>query len=415
MSNWMKNSVVIVGAGQAGFQTAVSLRDSGFEGRITLVGNEASLPYQRPPLSKSYLLSNEEQENLLLRSKTFFAARRIGLILADEAIKLERYERCLILRSGARLSYDHLVLATGARNRQLPLGLALDDVQYLRTTSDANKIREQLSECNEIVIIGAGFIGLELATVLTKLKKRVVVLDVMPRVMSRAVSSVTAEFFSRTHADKGVIIRTGVEVSGILKRSGKVTGVKTSKGIIFPADMVLAGIGVIPNIELAAAAGLPIHDGIVVNAELQTADPHISAIGDCAEFPSIFVETPIRLESIQNAVDQARFVASRLLQSRTVYASVPWFWSDQADAKLQIVGITSGYDRTVIRGKMSDGKFSVFCFKRDKLVGIESVNSPVDHMFGRKLLGKHSNLTPKQVMDPEFDLKSLVNNIEIDK
>jgi 3-phenylpropionate/trans-cinnamate dioxygenase ferredoxin reductase component len=402
----MNKDVVILGAGQAGFQAAASLRDNGFEGRIRLVGNETDLPYERPPLSKTYLTGEKSRDSLQLRPEKFYSARNIELLLDEHALELDRPGRQVVLRSQQRLSYDHLILATGASNRRLPVGSDLDGVLYVRTLSEADTLRERLVGAHDIVIIGAGFIGLELAAVLRKSGKTIHVLDLMPRVISRAISVATSSFFANAHEVWGSAIITDVTVSEIVGRDGKVTAVRTGDGRIFAADLVLVGIGVVPNAELAAAAGLPVRDGIVVNSRLSTADPDISAIGDCAEFPSLFSRNPIRLESIQNAVDQARCVASRLVGKVADYTSVPWFWSDQADIKLQMVGITAGCDHTVLRGDPSDRKFSVFCFGDGKLLGIESVNKPADHMFGRRLLAIGGGLTPEQAADTSFDLKA---------
>jgi 3-phenylpropionate/trans-cinnamate dioxygenase ferredoxin reductase component len=401
----MRKDVVILGAGQAGFQAAASLRDNGFDGCITLVGDEPHLPYERPPLSKSYLTGGKERKRLQLRPEEFYAAHDIELLLGEHATEIDRFGRKVALRSGRRLSYDHLVLATGAGNRRLPADADLDGILYLRTLSEADMLVERLVPARDVVIIGAGFIGLELAAVLRKLGKTTHVLDLLPRVMSRAVSSVTSRFFLNEHANWGTTIVTGVTVSKVLGRNGKVNGVLTDDGRNFAADLVVVGVGVVPNVELAAAAGLSVHGGIIVDSRLRTSDPAISAIGDCALFPSRFARTRIRLESVQNAVDQARCVAGCLVGRNAEYTSVPWFWSDQADIRLQMVGITADCDRAILRGDPGMRKFSVFCFRGARFLGIESINTPSDHMFGRRLLASGGIVTPEQAADLSFDFK----------
>jgi 3-phenylpropionate/trans-cinnamate dioxygenase ferredoxin reductase component len=400
------NSVVVLGAGQGGFQAATSLRDSGFAGAITLVGDEPELPYERPPLSKAYLLGEKQRDGLQLRPENHYTSRNIDLLLGEQAVALDRMGRKITLRSGGTLAYDHLIFATGARNRLLPMAAGLDDVMYVRTLADADALGERVGSAREVVIIGAGFIGLELAAVLRKLGKTTHVLDVMPRVMSRAVSPEMSAFFAEAHAGWGATVVTGAAVAEILAAGKKVVGVRTSDGRTFPADLILVGIGVVPNVELAQAAGLPVDNGIVVDAQLSTPDPAISAIGDCTLFPSAYSAGSIRLESVQNAVDQARCVAARLTGKAAAYASVPWFWSDQADLKLQMVGITTGTDKTVMRGDPGERKFSVFCFRGGDLAGIESVNRSGDHMFGRRLLAARAGITPEQAADLSFDFKA---------
>jgi 3-phenylpropionate/trans-cinnamate dioxygenase ferredoxin reductase subunit len=399
--------IVILGAGQGGVQTAISLRDNGFDGQITLVGDEGVLPYERPPLSKSYLLGDKSRQSLQFRPEKFYADHKIETMLDDAAIKIDRQARTVSLRSGAELAYDHLVLAVGARNRLLPMGDGLDGILYMRTLSDADALQQRLSSIDDVVVIGAGFIGLETAAVLRKLGKQVTVLEAAPRVMGRAVSPEISGFFADAHAAWGSEIVTNASVSEIAGEAGKVKSVATADGRRFKADAVMVGIGVVPNTEIASAAGLDIDGGIVVDARMMTSDPDISAIGDCASFPCQFANgQPLRLESVQNAIDQAKCVANRLVGKPSDYVSVPWFWSDQGDLKLQMVGITSGADQRVMRGDPAKREFSIFCFSNGKLIGIESVNKPGDNMFGRRLLATPAGLTPGQAADMSFDLKA---------
>ena len=398
--------IVILGAGQGGVQTAISLRDNGFDGQITLVGDESVLPYERPPLSKSYLLGEKSRQSLLFRPEKFYVDHKIETVLDDAAISIDRAAGDVLLQSGSRLSYDHLVLAVGARNRLLPMGENLDGILYMRTLSDADGLQQRLSSIEDVVIVGAGFIGLELAAVLRKLGKKVTVLEAAARVMARAVSPEISSFFADAHAAWETEIVHDARISEIIGEAGKVKGVAMADGRHFKADALLVGIGVLPNAEIAAEAGLPIEGGVVVNAQMSTFDPNISAIGDCAVFPCHHVGAPLRLESVQNAIDQARCVASRLVGKPSNYISVPWFWSDQRDLKLQMVGITSGADQRVLRGDLAKREFSIFCFKDGRLIGIESVNKPGDNMFGRRLLATTTGLTAEQAADMNFDLKA---------
>jgi len=404
--------IIIVGGGQGGFQVAASLRELGYAKPITLVCDEPIAPYQRPPLSKAFLLGETNRERLLLRPLAFYERQSIRLILGERVIGIERAPRRVLLSSGSRLEYEHLVLATGARNRILAVpGADLDGVLYLRTLAESELIRERLAAAKNVVIIGAGFIGLELAAVASKLGKSVHVIDQMPRVMSRAVSKEMSEFFARAHRAWGVNLVLGAAILDIRAAEGGAKEVRTKDGRSLPADLVLVGIGIVPNAELAVEAGLRVDNGIVVDARLQTADPALSAIGDCANYPSRFYGSPVRLESVQNAVDHARCVAARLTGNAADYSSVPWFWSDQRDLKLQMVGPSANCDCTIVRGDIKTQKFSVYCFRNDQLCGIESVNRPADHMFGRRLLAAGAGVTPGQVADPAFDPKAFLANI----
>jgi 3-phenylpropionate/trans-cinnamate dioxygenase ferredoxin reductase subunit len=398
---------VIIGAGQGGFQLAASLREHGYAAPIALIGDEGLLPYQRPPLSKAYLLGEMDAERLLLRPQAFYATRSIELILNDHATGIDRPGARVMLASGRMLAYDHLVLALGARNRKLPVGgSTLDGVFYLRTRAEADAIHRRLLQAQSIVVVGAGFIGLELAAVASKLGKRVTVVEALGRAMSRAVTPPLSDFYAQAHAGWGVELMLNARLQTIEGEGGSVSGLVLADGRRLAAELVLVGIGIEPNVELAAAAGLATANGVVVDRRLATADPRISAIGDCAAFPDPTSGTRIRLESVQNAVDQARCVAKRIAGEAEDYAAVPWFWSDQRDLKLQMVGLTAGCDETVLRGDPQKRAFSVFCFRAGKLVGIESVNRAADHMFGRRLLAAGESITPEQAADASFDLKA---------
>lgn len=399
--------VAIVGAGQAGFQVAASLHQEGFAGRVVLVGDEPILPYQRPPLSKSYLAGQSGADDLWLRPAEFYAKQQIDLIYGDAVTALDRRARRLRLASGIEISWDHLVLATGARFRPLSVpGAELDGVLPLRSLADADALRQRLEEAREVVVVGAGFIGLEFGAVALAQGAAVHILEITHHPMGRVVSAPTSRFFTEAHLRWGAKISLGTGVTRILGAHGRVTGVETTDGRHLPADLVLVCIGVVPNAELAREAGLAVDNGIVVDDYLATSDPAVCAIGDCANFPTRFAIGRVRLESVQNAVDQARCVATRLARRAEPYDKVPWFWSDQGDLKLQIAGITTGHDRAVVRGDPAGGHFSVFCFRGDRLIGIESINRPADHAIARRLLAGDPRLSPEQAGDENYDLRA---------
>jgi 3-phenylpropionate/trans-cinnamate dioxygenase ferredoxin reductase component len=398
--------VVIVGAGHAGFQLAASLRQHGFGERICLINDEAHLPYQRPPLSKAYLKGEGRPDSLMFRPDKFYRDQNIEL-LGDRVVSIDRNARRLSLASGSSLDYGHLVLATGARNRLLDIpNASLEDVRYLRILDESEALRQRISSGQRVVVVGAGFIGLEFAATARAKGLEVDVVELGPRVMARAVTAEISAFFQERHAASGIRIHFGVQATGIEADGVAVTGVSLSDGRHVPADLVVVGVGVLPNVELAAEAGLPVGSGIIVDEQLLTADPDISAIGDCALFASPRFGAPLRLESVQNASDHARCVAARLTGDARTYDGLPWFWSDQGPDKLQIAGLTTGYDRVVVRGDAGQGSFSAFCYKSGRLVGVESVNRASDHVFGRKILGLGRSIEPDQAADLNFDLKA---------
>ena len=400
-----QGAVAIVGSGHAGFQVAASLRQLGFSEPIHLINDEGHLPYQRPPLSKAYLKGTGGPESLMFRPQKFYSDQNIELI-SDRAVAIDRASRKLKLATGAALDYGHLVLATGARNRLLDIPNAnLPEVRYLRILDDSEDLRKRMASSKHVVVIGAGFIGLEFAATARIKGLEVDVLELASRVMARAVTAEISEYFQQRHAAAGVRIHLGVQATAIEASGDKVTGVSLSDGRHIAADLVVVGVGVLPNVELAAEAGLPVASGIIVNEHLLTADPDISAIGDCALFASPRFGGSLRLESVQNATDHARCVAARLTGDDKVYDGQPWFWSDQGDDKLQIAGLTTGYDRVVLRGDPAQKAFSAFCYRAGQLVGIESVNRAGDHMFGRRLLPMDRSIEPEQAADQSFDLK----------
>ena len=397
--------VVIAGAGHAGFQLAASLRQHGFSEPVALLNDEGHLPYQRPPLSKAYLKGTGGPDTLMFRPEKFYHDQKVDLI-TDRVTSIDRGARKLALASGASLDYGHLVLATGARNRLLDIPNAnLDGVRYLRALDDSEALRHRIASSQHVIVIGAGFIGLEFAATARAKGLEVDVVELGARVMARAVTAEISEFSQSRHAAAGIRIHFGVQVTSIESDGGRVTGVSLSDGRHLPADLVVVGVGVLPNVELAAQAGLPVAAGIIVDDHLSTADPNISAIGDCALYASPRFGGSLRLESVQNATDHARCVAARLTGDAKPYDGLPWFWSDQGPDKLQMVGLTTGYDQVVVRGDRGAGAFSAFCYKSGRLLGIESVNRAGDHMFGRRLLAANRSITPEQAADASFDLK----------
>ena len=403
-----RDDVVVVGAGQGGFQVAASLRDGGFAGRIRLIGDEPGLPYQRPPLSKAYLSGKSDRIALNLRAEAFFTQAAIEVLSGQTVTEIDRAKRAVRLANGEAISYGHLVLATGARNRPLPVpGSDLAGVLQLRSAGDADLLRQHLPDISRLVIVGAGFIGLEIAATASARGIEVTVIEATSRPMSRAISEAMSAFFRKIHEGLGARFLFNTVVTRIDGDAGRATAVETADGQRFGADLVVVGVGVLPNVELAAEAGLAIENGIVVDEHLLTTDPSISAIGDCAAFLQPFAGgLRGRVESVQNAVDQARCVAARLVGSPRPYRAVPWFWSDQGPYKLQIAGMSTPHDLSVVRGDAESGAFSVFCFRNGGLVGVESVNKPADHMVARKLITSGTPITPQEAADTAFDLKA---------
>ena len=400
------DSVVIAGAGQAGLQVAASLRQEGFQGAIVMVGDEPGLPYQRPPLSKAYLLGNIGLANMHFRPASFFEEQRVTL-LHDSVVEIDRSNRRVTLASGRALEYGHLVLALGAHNRALPVpGAQLDGVFGVKTLADADALAPRLKHVKNAVVVGAGFIGLEFAAVASALGVNVHVLELGERPMARAVSREMSDAFSQAHRSWGVHLDFRQGLTRIEGDNGKVCAVETSDGRRLEADLVVFGIGVVPNVVLALEAGLEVDNGIKVDAHLLTQDPSISAIGDVASFPSHLLDRHIRLESVQNAMEQARTVAARLAGKSAPYAALPWFWTDQRDLKLQIVGLGDGCDETVVLRGEAPYQMTVLCFRHAQLVAVETLNRPADHMVARKLLARACPLTPSAAAMQGFDLKA---------
>ncbi|UIX29390.1 NAD(P)/FAD-dependent oxidoreductase [Streptomyces sp. GQFP] len=403
-------TVVVVGAGQAGCQTVFSLREAGFAGRVLLVGAEQHLPYQRPPLSKAHLTGSADRDTLWLRPRSWFAEHGVEVRTGTRMTALHREDRELLLDDGEVLAYDKLVLALGARHRELPVaGTGLDGVVRLRTLDEADDVRDRLRHARRVVVVGGGFIGMEVAATAARLGKSTTVIEVADRLMGRVLSAETAAFLLRAHRSRGVETELGTTVATIVgTAAGTVAGVDTTDGRRIPADLVLVGVGAVPNVEPAAAAGIEVDNGIAVDESLRTSDPHVYAIGDCVSFPQVRADgRRVRLESVQNAVAQGRRVAATLAGRPGRFDSIPWFWSDQADLKLQIAGLTSGHHEVVVKGDRETERFSAYCFADGRLLGVESVNRPADHMAARRLLAAPTPVTPDQVRAADFSPKAV--------
>src|SRR5277367_3310882 len=380
-----QHPTVIVGSGHAGVQAAASLREEGWDGAIVLLSDGADPPYQRPPLSKAFLNGQMDVAGLPLRAEKFFVDHRIDLRLGIKAVRIDRAARLVELSTGASAAYDHLILATGARQRSLRApGVDLEGVFSLRAIRDAQAIRETLGAGRRVVVVGAGFIGLEIAATALALGGEVTVVEIADRPLGRAVSVEMSSFFLSAHKAFGAKFRLGVGVAAIHGESGRATAVELSSGGLLPADAVIVG-----------------------DAFMATSDPTISAIGDCAQFPSASLNAPLRLESVQNATDQGRSVARRLAGKPEAYSALPWFWSDQGDLKLQIAGLSHGVDRWVVRGDPATRAFATFGFRNGKLAVVETVNRGADHMAARRIIGAGTPLTPEEAADPRFDLRKL--------
>ncbi|RVD15760.1 FAD-dependent oxidoreductase, partial [Mesorhizobium sp. M4B.F.Ca.ET.017.02.2.1] len=401
-----KNGVVIVGAGHAGVQAAASLREEGYDGPVILIGDESELPYHKPPLSKTFI-KDPNAKPQPLRGEAFYSGSAIDYRPGVRIEAIDAGARRLDLSGGGSLAFDHLVLATGARPRLLKLqGSELSGVVSLRSLADARLIREFSAQSEDVVILGGGFIGLEIAATLRAAGRNVTVVEAVDRLLGRAVAPVIASHVRQRLEAIGVRILTGTTVAGLEGEGGRVSAAITSGGERLPAQMVIIGIGVVPNVELAESAGIAIANGIRVDQQMRSSVPDILAIGDAASYRHWFTGADVRLESVQNATDQARLAARTILNHADAYSAVPWFWSDIGDMKLQMVGLTSGGDSHVVLGDLAENKFSIYHYAGSRLLGIESVNRPGDHMLGRKMLGAGFSPTPQAVAGGPDALKA---------
>lgn len=398
--------VVVIGAGQAGSSLVAKLRNSGFEGQVTLIGAEPVLPYQRPPLSKAYLLGDMTLDRLFLRPKSFYSEHAINLRLNTRVTKIDRTARTVAL-GDEMMSYDHLVLTTGSAPRRLPasIGGTLEGVHVVRDLADVDMMAPQVAAGKRALIVGGGYIGLEAAAVAAKRGLQVTLIEMADRILQRVAAPETSDYFRALHQSHGVTIREGVGLDCLLGES-RVTGARLTDGTELAFDIVIVGVGITPATDLAETAGLEIENGIKVDAQGHTSDPAIWAAGDCASFP--WRGQRIRLESVPNAIEQAECVAENIMGAGKDYVAKPWFWSDQYEVKLQIAGLNAGYDRTIVRPGDKPGSQSVWYFHGSALLAVDAMNDPRAYMIGKRLIEAGQSPSPKAVADPETPLKSLM-------
>lgn len=419
-----ETGLLIIGANQAGVQLAISLRGTGFTENITLLGEEDHRPYQRPALSKEFLQDKIDKERLIFRSNEYWENNDITLI---KGVRIERIDKnedgsgTAHGRDGSRYPFRRLALAVGARARKLDLpGAELDGVMYLRSADDALALKAAIGGVEDVVVVGGGFIGLEAACSLHEMGKNTTVLEAGPRLVGRAVGEETAEYFLTSHRRRGIDIKLNARMSGFRDDgTGKLSGVELEDGTVVPAQLVIIGIGVIPNTELAAQMGLEVDNGIVVDEHAVASDGTTVAVGDVANMPNPVPGSPaderIRLESVNNAIEHAKIAAYSLVGQPEEYAGIPWFWSNQADLKLQIAGLTLGYDQTLVRRDDAKGKFAVLYYRNGQVIAADCVNSPLDFMAVRSALAKNQNIPAEQAADPAVPLKKLTVDLEAAK
>ena len=404
----MTSSIVaIVGAGQAGFQVAASLRELGFAGSIRIFGDEPYLPYPRPPLSKTWLKEAANADKLQFRADAFYADKQIEVRTGARVTGIDRAAHTVTLADGETARWDHLVLATGVTNRRLPVeGMDLAGVVTLRGLDDANAIRDLLGASRRLVIVGGGIIGLEVSALARSLGIEVDIVELGDRLIGRIGSAPLSDYFLHYHRGLGAQVHLGASVVRLEARDGRVAAAVLSDGRVLDTGLVLVSIGVSPNTGLAERCGLTVQDGIVVDQHMRTSDAAICAIGDCARFmPSHGRQQLVRLESVQNAIDQGRCAAETIVGRPRAYDALPWFWSDQGSVKLQIAGLVLGHDRTIVRTDPVKGATTVFCFADDALIGVECINRPADFVAARRVLGARRIVRPADVEAADFDLR----------
>jgi len=414
MSSDSTNHIYIVGGGHAGGELAFSLRQQGCASPITIVGEESYLPYQRPPLSKAFLKGEVEVPSLYLRQQAAFEKANIGLLLSRRVERIERAAKQLVFDDGREVTYSKLALTTGGRARHMTISQSAQaerarNFHYLRTIDDVLAIRSRLQAGQRLVVVGGGYVGLEVAASAVARDLNVTVLEALPRVLARVTAPEMSAFYEQVHRNAGVDLRTNIEVTGLdfSAEGDVVTGVHCTGGVLIPADLVVVGIGLLPNTELAQAAGLDVDNGIVVDEHAVTSDPDIVAAGDCTSHPSVFCGRRIRLESVPNAVEQARVAAATLAGKPRSYDAVPWFWSDQYDLKLQMTGLSHGYDQVVLRGSMDNKSFAAFYLKDGRLIACDAVNRAQEFMVAKRLVAACKSFDPAVLADETVPLKTL--------
>lgn len=399
---------VIIGASHAAAQLSVSLRQEGWDGEIIMIGDEPHLPYHRPPLSKTFLSGDKRIQDLLIRPATFYEKQQIQFI-HGHVVAIDRERKILDLADGSRITYDKLALCTGARVRKLDIeGSDLKGIYYVRNAADIEAIQQHIQSAKHAVMIGGGYIGLETAASLRKQEIQVSLLETASRILQRVTAPELSEFYTRIHQAQGVSIYHNMTTTRIVGTT-QVESISCADGKMIPADLVIVGIGVQPNIELAQAAGIEVDNGIVIDAYGRTNDPDIVAAGDCTSHFNTHYQRQIRLESVPNANEQAKVAAATLCGKSKPYSALPWFWSDQYDIKLQIAGLNHGYDQLVIRGDLQNSNsFTAFYFKNKQLIAADCINRPLEFMLSKKIINDNIQIDPAQFADEAIDLKQLI-------
>ncbi|WP_068830602.1 NAD(P)/FAD-dependent oxidoreductase [Pseudomonas sp. BMS12] len=411
------STAIIIGAGHAGGELAIALRNEGWAGRILLLGEEAHLPYHRPPLSKAYLAGSVEKSSLSIRPQAAYDKANVEFLAGVRVTRIDRANQRLELADGQQLAYDRLAIATGGRPRPLavPQAAAAErctNFHYLRTLDDVERIREQMSAGKRLTIVGGGYIGLEVAASAIAQGLQVTVLEALPRVLQRVTAAELSAYYERKHREAGVDLRTNVQVADLEVTGETVTAVLCADGSRLETELVVVGIGLIANTELAAEAGLEVDNGILVDEHARTSDPHIFAAGDCTNHPNGLLGRRLRLESVPNALEQSRVAAANMAGKDKVYASVPWFWSDQYELKLKMVGLSEGFERLVLRGDPASDSFSALYLKGDKLLAADTVNRPQDFIAAKRLVAEGIAVSAEQLADDSKPLKELLPPVQ---
>ena len=402
----MKQSVVIIGGGQAGAQAAVSLRKEGFSGSITMICEEPVLPYQRPPLSKTYLAGELAEERLLIKPAAFYEKAKIDLMLGVRVTSIDIERQSLNLDNRQTLSYQHLILATGGRVRPLQCpGIDHHHVHYLRTLADVDAMRDKFQPGKRLVVIGGGYVGLETAAVAAKHGLDVSVLVARPTALGRVTSKTVGQFFEQVHRSAGVNLLSNTDVECL--EGDEVEVVLTTRGALLAADIVVVGIGLLPNVELAESAGILCEDGINTDLYGRTSAANVYAAGDCANHPNVIYQRRLRLQSVQNAIDQAKTVAATICGKDKPYTQVPWFWSDQYELKLQTAGINTGYDELVLRGDPATRSFAAFYLRAGRLLAVDAINRPGEFVAARHIIGQQIAVSAARLRDENITAKDL--------
>ncbi|MDF1691837.1 MAG: FAD-dependent oxidoreductase [Zhongshania sp.] len=406
----MSEHCIVIGASHAAAQLVSSLRQEGWEGKISIVGDEPYLPYHRPPLSKAFFVGEKTEEDLLIRSADFYTKNKVDLLLGSRVTRIDRDAKKIILEDDVEVPYTKLVLTTGARVRKIPfVGSELAGVFYMRDLNDVKQTHKFTGPGKSAVIIGGGYIGLETAASLRKIGMNVTVIEAMSRVLQRVTAPEVSAFYTRIHTEEGVDIRTEAGVDAITGEQ-HVEGVRLADGSTIPADLVIIGVGVLPNVELAETAGLTVDNGIVVDEFATTNDSDIFAAGDCSNHYNPIYKRQLRLESVQNATDQAKIAAKAICGKPEVYRALPWFWSDQYDLKLQIAGLSQGFDQVVIRGDSEQGRsFAAFYFSEGNLIAVDAINRPKEFMMCKRALTAGQSADPLKLADESIEIKDAFN------